>query len=379
MQSDCRRAAIRATLFAAISAFSTLLALFLVPLSGRAQATPAQTPPGQTTPRAVLDKGVAVTGLTGADAPAWHIKADYKLYDRGNLTESGTLEEWSTGPWAWKRTYSEKKLVSNEWSVNRSKQFQTKESKLDLTQLDQRVATILTNPLFQATNYKPEVVLDGRAGTFSGLILNCVAAADPVFAAGKIDPNVLFPRLCFDAKDSTLRYINTPMTLISYTEFKPLGNRQVATRVNVNYGGKVAADLDITLLEPLAAGDQGQIAPDGKAVPRPYLHQPGDAPLVPVKITECAYPMAASTKQEHGIVSIPVVIKKDGSVKNNGGAQGPYELAQAAQDCVGNWKFEPFKLDGEAIDVADSLLYNYDGKPFKGIIGIASEPPPPAR
>ena len=330
----------------------------------------------QGTPRDVLNQSLALTGLTGADAPAWHIKADYKLYDRGNLTESGTLEEWSSGPFTWKRTYTEKKLVSNEWSVNRGKQLQTKESKLNLTQLDQRVATILTNPLFQAANYKPEVELDGRAGTFSGLTLNCVAAANPSSAAGNIDPNVLFPRLCFDAKDSTLRYVNTPTTLISYTEFKPLGTRQVATKVNVNYGGKVAADLDITLLEPLAAGDQGQINPDGKAVPKPYLHQSGDAPLVPVKITECAYPMAASTKQEHGIVLIPVVIKKDGGVKNNGGAQGPEDLAQAAQDCVGNWKFEPFKLDGEAIDVADTLIYNYDGKPFKGVIGIASEPPP---
>jgi hypothetical protein len=48
--------------------------------------------------RAVLDKGVAATGPTGADVPAWHIKANYSLYDRGNLTESGTLEEWATGP-----------------------------------------------------------------------------------------------------------------------------------------------------------------------------------------------------------------------------------------------------------------------------------------
>jgi hypothetical protein len=353
-----------------ISASLLLLGVFALNLAPSIQA--------QANARAVLDKGVAVTGLTAADAPAWHIKANYSLYDRGNLTESGVMEEWYTGPYTWRRTYSEKKLISNEWSVTRAKQFQTKESKLNLTQLDQRVAVVLTDPLFQAANYKPGVDLDGRAGTFSGTILNCVAAADPAAAAGSIDPSVLFPRLCFDAKDSILRYINTPTTLISYTEFKPLGNRQVATKVNVNYGGKDAANLEITLLEPLAAGDQGQVAPDGKAVPRPYLHQPGDAPLISTKITECAYPMAASVKQEHGIVFIPVVIRKDGGVKPNGSAQGPPELAEAAGDCVGNWKFEPFKLDGEAIDVADTLIYNYDGKPFKGVIGIASEPPPAA-
>ena len=356
-----------------VSCTSVLLLLLSASLVGLIPSAEAQG-----TARDVLNKGLAVTGLAAADAPAWHIKANYNLYDRGNLTETGVLEEWATGPYTWRRTYTEKKLAGTEWSATRARQFQTKGGKLDLTQLDQRVATILTDPLLQAANYKPDVELDGRAGTFSGQVLNCVAAASPSAAAGIIDPNVLFPRLCFDAKDATLRYVNTPTTLISYTEFKPLGNRQIATKVNVNYGGKDAANLEITLLEPLAEGDKAQIAPDGKAMPRPYLHQPGDAPLVPVKITECAYPMAASVKQEHGIVYIPVVIKKDGGVKNNGGAQGPPDLAEAAGDCVGNWKFEPFKLDGEAIDVSDILIYNYDGKPFKGVIGIASEPPPSA-
>jgi hypothetical protein len=144
----------------------------------------------------------------------------------------------------------------------------------------------------------------------------------------------------------------------------------------VNLGGKVAADLEITLLEPLAAADQAQVTPPGNAVPAPYVHQTGDTPFVPVRITECAYPMAARDQHEYGTVYIPVIIRKDGSVKNNGGAMGPPELIGAASDCATNWKFEPFKLDGEAIDVAETLIYNFDGKPFKGVIGYASQPAP---
>ena len=329
----------------------------------------------QTTPRSVLDKGLAITGLTGKDVPAWHIKANYKL-SNGNSTESGTLEEWSTGPYTWRRTYTEKKLSASDWSLTRVQHVQTRESKLNLTQLDQRVATVLTNPLYQADDLKPDIQLDGRAGTFAGLVLDCVIAADSVRAASKIDPNVLYPRFCFDVKDATLRYIHTPISLISYTEFKPLGNRQVATKVNMNMGGKTAADLEVTLLEPLATADQAQVAPSGNTVPLPYAHQPGDAPLVPVRITECAYPMDARDAQEHGVVVIPVVIRKDGSVKSNGPAMGPQHLAMAAGDCVGNYKFEPFKIDGEAVDVSDALLYDFENKAFDGKVGIASEPPP---
>ena len=329
----------------------------------------------QVTPRSVLDKSIAVTGLTGKDVPAWHIKANYKL-NNGSSTESGTLEEWATGPNTWHRTYTEKKVSASDWSLTRTQHVQTKEAKLNLAQLDQRVAAVLTDPLHQAEYLKADVELNGQAGTFAGLVLDCVTAADSVRDASKIDPNVLYPRFCFDVKDATLRYIHTPVSLVTYTDFKPLGNRQVATKVNVNMGGKTAADLEITLLEPLAAADQAQVAPSGNTVPQPYAHQPGDAPLVPVRITECAYTMDARDHQEHGVVTIPVVIRKDGSVKSNGMALGPEHLAIAAGDCVGNYKFEPFKIDGEAVDVSDALLYDFENKAFDGKVGIASEPPP---
>jgi hypothetical protein len=53
-------------------------------------------------PHAVLDKGVKASGLTGADVPAWHLKATYTLYDvqSGKPTESGNFEEWYTNPTA---------------------------------------------------------------------------------------------------------------------------------------------------------------------------------------------------------------------------------------------------------------------------------------
>ncbi len=350
---------------------SSGIALFGLAI-GSSTASTAQA----TTPRSVLDKGLAVTGLTAAEAPAWHLKANYSLYDRGAVVETGIMEEWYSGPWTWRRTYTEKKSSGTEWSVTHAHHFQTKE-KFNFTPLDQRVGTPLTNPLYQAVNFTPEVELTGMAGTFSGIVLNCVHASSPAAHAGKVNPDLLFPTYCFDVKDSTLRYIKTSDTLVSFSEFKPLGNRSVATKVTVDVYNKPSAVLEITQLEPLSAVDQAQIAPPGNAVPQPWVHQASDPPLVPVRVTACEYPMAAASNRVLGSVTIPVIIKKDGSVKNNGYAMGPGELAGAANDCVGNWKFEPFKIDGEAVEVSESLIYVYDGKPFKGVIGYASQPPPP--
>lgn len=332
----------------------------------------------QATPRTILDRGLAVTGLTADNGTSFHIKANYTLYDRGNETESGTLEEWATGPWTWHRAYTEKKQSGSEWSVKHGDAVITKGAKLNFAMLDARVATPLTNPLYQLVNYGSNADINNQAGTFGGSTLDCVTVGNAASLAGKVDPDLLYPMMCFDMKDAMLRYVKTTYRLITYSDFKPLGNRQVATKMDVNYGGKPDVAAEITLLEPLAAGDQAQVAPSGKTAPEPYAHMATDAPLVPAHITQCEYPMSAANNRESGTVMVPVVIRKDGSVKNNGGAfGGPPDLDEAGSDCVGNWKFEPFKLDGQPTDVAETLILTFNNGPFKGDPGYASQPPAP--
>jgi hypothetical protein len=364
------------SLYLGLSSTNALLAacaavIFLLSGSGSATLQAQAT----NTPRGFIDKGLKVTGLTGDGAAPFHIKANYSLYDHGNLVESGVFEEWATGPWTWHRVYTEKKLTASEWSITHADHVQTKDPKLDFAKLDSRVAIPLTNPMYQAVNYTSGVDLDGKAGTFNGLILDCVSVTDAASHAGKVNPDLLFPMYCFDVKDSTLRFTKTQYTLVSYTDFKPLGDRSVATKMDVNFGGKTFTTAEITTLEPLSAADQAQVAPSGKTVPQPYMHQATDAPLVPVRLTECAYPMSARNAQERATIYLPVVIRKDGSVKNGNGYGGPQDLVEAAQDCVGNWKYEPFKIDGQPADVSETLIITFNDGPFKGEPGYASQPP----
>ena len=351
-------------------AFASILAC-LAPLAMQAQSDKAH---------GILDQGVKVTGLTGADAAPWHIKANYTFYDpmKGTETESGTFEEWWSSPWTWHRVYTEKKLSGEEWSTSHLKQFKRKDNKLDVVALDQKVANPLTNPLLLAANYKPDVEMTGVAGLVEGEALNCVSATSPAAHANGLNPDLLFPRFCLDIKDSTLRYTTTSTTMTAYSDFKPMGSRQVATKVAVKPYNKLAAALEITQLEALPAGSDAQLAPAPKTIPQAWPHQPGDPALVPVKITECAYTMDARTKQEVGMVYIPIVIQKNGSVKVNGYPSGPPDLASSASDCVSNWKFQPFMLDGEAVVVSDTALYDFDGKPFKGSVVLVSQAPAPA-
>ncbi len=333
------------------------------------------------TARQVLDQGLKVTGLAGADAPAYHVKANYALYDirSGKVTESGTLEAWQSADGVWHREYTEKKNVASVWSTSTTDRVSTKSPRLNLVQLDQQVAQPLLDPLHLAERYPANLELTGQAGTFGGEVLNCVTVTYPVTAAHGMSPDLLFPRYCFEAKTGALHVETTSTVMTSYTEFKTLGSREVATKVEVKPYNRLGTELEITTLEPLAAGSDAMVKPGGKTEDFPLAHEPGDAPLVPVSIHECEYPIdARSAGDEHGVVTVPVIIGKDGKVKSNGHTFGPPHLTQAAQDCVTGYKFQPYLVNGKPTEVSDTILYNYDGKPYTGLNGtvtIASQAP----
>jgi TonB family protein len=63
------------------------------------------------------------------------------------------------------------------------------------------------------------------------------------------------------------------------------------------------------------------------------------------------YPQTAERQGIQGTVQLDTVVGKDGRVLEVRPAGGPPELAGAAMDAVKNWRFSPFTLDGDAVEV----------------------------
>ena len=360
----------------------TLKSLRLCAVAAIAAATAglAQAP----TARTLLNQAIKVTGLAGADAPAYHLKANYTLYDirSGKETESGTLEAWSNGSGVWHREYTEKKNSASEWSTSPTEQVATKGARLNLNALNMEVAQTLLDPLHQGARYPADLELTPQAGTFNGEVLNCITVTYPTTAAHGMNPDLLFPRYCFDAKSGALRYTTTSTVMTHYSAFKTVGSRQVATKVEVKPYNRLGEEIDVTTLEPLPAGSDAMVKPSGKTAAFPLAHEPGDPPLVPTHVAECEYPIEARNQQVFGVVSVPIVVEKDGKVKSNGPAMGPGPLSRAAQDCVTNYRFQPYLVNGQPVEVSDTIEYNFDGKPYQGLNGtitIASQAPASAQ
>ena len=70
---------------------------------------------------------------------------------------------------------------------------------------------------------------------------------------------------------------------------------------------------------------------------------------------EPVYPADARKQNLQGIIAVDVIVGRDGSVESMRALNGPDVLAHAAMDALRWWKFEPYRVNGEAA-VAETTL-----------------------
>jgi TonB family protein len=102
-----------------------------------------------------------------------------------------------------------------------------------------------------------------------------------------------------------------------------------------------------------------------------------------------AYPQTAERQGVQGTVLLDTVVGKDGRVLDVRPTSGPPELTGAAIDAVKNWRFSPFTLDGDAVEVETTIGVEFrisdPGPGAPGALGARPKPsaplpatPPPA-
>ena len=88
---------------------------------------------------------------------------------------------------------------------------------------------------------------------------------------------------------------------------------------------------------------------------------------VPQKITEGmlihkvqpVYPESARREQIEGTVILRAVIGKDGRISSLTPISGPKELVPAAIGAVQQWRYKPYLLEGQIVEVQTNITVNY--------------------
>src|SRR5215471_7739025 len=71
------------------------------------------------------------------------------------------------------------------------------------------------------------------------------------------------------------------------------------------------------------------------------------------------YPEDARLGRIEGLVILDATIAPDGTVKHLRPVSGPYVLARSALDAVQSWRFEPYRLAGQPIEVETTIAVDF--------------------
>jgi TonB family protein len=105
--------------------------------------------------------------------------------------------------------------------------------------------------------------------------------------------------------------------------------------------------------------DPAAVAGDGTSNPPPHSIRPDVLVNNVISKVSPVYPPEAKKARIQGTVVLNVVIGKSGAVENLKVESGPQELQQSALDAVRQWKYKPFLLNGDPIEVESTIKVFY--------------------
>ncbi len=116
-----------------------------------------------------------------------------------------------------------------------------------------------------------------------------------------------------------------------------------------------------------ASGGRGTV-PDSVGVglalppPPPSIHHPPVSRMMEgnlVHRVQPAYPLPAKQFRVQGQVELRAVISREGAIENLQVLSGPAMLVQAAVDAVRQWRYRPYELNGEPVEVETQVTVNF--------------------
>jgi TonB family protein len=104
-------------------------------------------------------------------------------------------------------------------------------------------------------------------------------------------------------------------------------------------------------------------APPASQVPGRVSVAPGVVQGLLIFKVAPTYPPSAKENHIQGQVVLHAVIGKDGILRELTALSGPAALIESSMDAVRQWRYKPYFLNGESVDVETQITVNYQLKP----------------
>ena len=163
-----------------------------------------------------------------------------------------------------------------------------------------------------------------------------------------------------------IRIALNPEPATKQPDSAPILVKSNATRAKTQAQAEESAT---TLPSPLAVASandsnlSGLMSSASSSVPRPSLAtvriSQGVSQGLLIKRVQPKYPPAALAVHAQGAVQIEATIDKEGNVTNLKVLNGDPVLARAALDAVRQWRYKPYYLDGDPVEIQTQITVNF--------------------
>jgi TonB family protein len=305
---------------------------------------------------------VKATQLDAKDNPPFHLKIDAQLYDlAGKPTQTGTIEEWWLSP-------DEFRIEINSGSVQSVIATGVDDGPQAVFTRERYLLNHLLSETLHPLSIKGAIVQSEGPRSFGHATLQCLQFSSVPIVGSAAPPSLA----CTSASTGNVLTILQSPELVARESVGKFHDTQVSLNIKILYGGIVAIEGKVAALQTISPGqpDLPTIQPQtersvvsGAAVQDvkfiPGLSQPR-------RISKQAphYPESARYSHIQGTVLMDALISKEGKVTNWVVVASPDEsLSEASIDAVKQWTYEPYRLNGQPIDMDTVIRVNFNLNP----------------
>lgn len=355
-----------AYLLLAVAPFGHVCAQNSNPNAARATSKAAADPVMPSDPNAAIAVAARVNGLASADMKPWHLKANYQTFDAdGKPKDQGVFEEWWAAPEKYKVRYSSRGFNQVEYRTGDKRWIIGDLGSVPLQELmvEQYLMQPLPKPSVLQTTFAR---FDRKIGPNAFKCLqprSFGAGASAMPGSAQIDENVYVgagagpvegvSAACFDSKVPMMRVeiVERGDVYALFDNVLQVKGHYVAEQIWVKNGDLAIVHVSLTGLDFPPEIGEADIAPPASAVAVAMEQPAGLLRGRKVGGRDVRYPTDAMRKRLQGTVMLEATIMKSGAVENLRVISGPSELQKPAFDAVKTWKYKPWVLNGEPVEM----------------------------
>jgi TonB family protein len=319
----------------------------------------ATAPPGlPNDPRAILDAAAPLYDFSDPALKPWHLKATYQLYDdSGNPAEQGTFEYWWASPTVYRSTWSRPSGSRSDWHAADGKRAYLAAGE-GPSLFEYKLQSGLLSPILKSDSLDPSKTrLERDQVKLGSANLSCVMVLPEMPQRGGTQavPIGLFPTYCFEPSQPQLRVSFSFGTVTeAFNSIVKVQGRYLAKEILFVEDNRKILTASVDTIGGISPSDSA-LTPDPQAIYPNVSELPVSAGtavgMLLTKVTP-VYPQDAKAAHISGTVVLRATIGREGNIIDLQVVEAPSpSLAASAMRAVSRWRYKPYLLNGEPVEV----------------------------